>query len=417
MFASHTLSAQERHRLLVEYNDTAADYPTDSCVHDLFEEQVRRVPDAVAVASDQGSLTYAELNTQANRLAHHLIGLGVRRSQIMAVHIERSPALIVALMATLKAGCAYTLLDPDFPHDRLTAVLEDTGAPVVITHAQTAGRLSVPHLTEACLDKSGPVILSADNPDIAVRPDEAACVMFTSGSTGRPKGVASPHRALVSTYTGQSYLAFDADQVFLQCSPVSWDAFALEVFGPLLHGGTTVIQPGQRPEPADFARLVRTYGVNALQLSAGLFNLVLDEYPEAFENVREVMTAGEAASLAHVERARKLFPQMKLLNGYGPVENLGFSTTYDIRPGLPLGSSVPIGVPLANTRVYVLDEGLGLVPAGVVGELYIAGTGLARGYVGRAGLTAERFVADPFGGAGERMYRTGDLVRWNSGGE
>ncbi|MFE9826728.1 amino acid adenylation domain-containing protein, partial [Streptomyces sp. NPDC005791] len=386
-------------------------------MHELFEEQVRRVPDAVAVASDQGSLTYAELNTQANRLAHHLIGLGVRRSQIMAVHIERSPALIVALMATLKAGCTYTLLDPDFPHDRLTAVLEDTGAPVVITHAQTARRLSVPHLTEACLDESGPIALSADNPDIAVRPDDAACVMFTSGSTGRPKGVASPHRALVSTYTGQSYLAFDADQVFLQCSPVSWDAFALEVFGPLLHGGTTVIQPGQRPEPADFARLIRTYGVNALQLSAGLFNLVLDEYPEAFENVREVMTAGEAASLAHVERARKLFPQMKLLNGYGPVENLGFSTTYNIRPGLPLGSSVPIGVPLANTRVYVLDEGLGLVPAGVVGELYIAGTGLARGYVGRAGLTAERFVADPFGGAGERMYRTGDLVRWNSGGE
>ncbi|MET8022000.1 AMP-binding protein, partial [Streptomyces decoyicus] len=361
MFASHVLSAQERHRLLVEYNDTAAPYPADKCVHELFEEQVRRVPNAVAVASDEGNLTYAELNARANQLAHHLIGLGVRPGQIMAVHVERSNDLIVGLLATLKAGCSYTLLDPDFPYERLTSVIEDTRAPVVITHAATAGRLRGPHLTEVRLDSAGPVAAPDDNPGIVVSPGAAACVMFTSGSTGRPKGVASPHRALVSTYTGQTYLAFDADQVFLQCSPVSWDAFALEVFGPLFHGGTTVIQPGQRPEPADFARLVRAYGVTALQLSAGLFNLVLDEYPEAFENVREVMTAGEAASVAHVERARKLFSQMKLLNGYGPVENLGFSTTYDIHLGVPIGSSVPIGVPLANTRVYVLDEGLGLV--------------------------------------------------------
>jgi amino acid adenylation domain-containing protein len=411
------LSAQERHRLLVEFNDTAVPYPADRCVHELFEDQVRQVPDAVAVASDEGILRYSELNERANRLAHHLIALGVQPGEIIAVYVERSHDLLVGLFAALKAGCAYTLLDPDFPQERLAAVLAETCAPVVITHARTTGRLGGPRWTEVCLDTADIATNPADDPTIAVHPDSVACVMFTSGSTGRPKGVASPHRALVSTFTGQTYLAFDSETVALQCSPVSWDAFALEVFGPLFHGGTSVIQAGQRPEPAEFVRMVRDYGVTTLQLSAGLFNLVLDEYPGCFAHIREAMTAGEAASVAHVERAREQFPNMRLLNGYGPVENMDVSISVIDKDRTVIGARAPIGQVLANTRVYVLDKRLRMLPDGVIGELYVAGAGLARGYASRPGVTAERFVADPFGGPGERMYRTGDLVRWNAGGE
>ncbi|MGW7587499.1 AMP-binding protein, partial [Kitasatospora sp. NPDC054768] len=243
-----------------------------------------------------------------------------------------------------------------------------------------------------------------------------ACVMFTSGSTGRPKGVVAPHRALVGTYLGQDYCEFGPGEVFLQCSPVSWDGFALELFGALLHGAVCVLQPGQNPQPAVIEGLVVEHGVTMLQLSASLFNFLVDEHPGAFAGVRTAFTGGEAGSVAHVAKVLGLFPGLRVGNGYGPAESMGFTTCHAVSGADLAGSSLPVGRPVGNKRVFVLDAWLRPVPAGVVGEVYAAGAGLAHGYVGRAALTAERFVASPLGAAGERMYRTGDLGRWRADG-
>ncbi|WP_204366527.1 non-ribosomal peptide synthetase, partial [Nocardiopsis alkaliphila] len=241
--------------------------------------------------------------------------------------------------------------------------------------------------------------------------------MFTSGSSGVPKGVVTAHQGLLGTFLGQSYVDFDADQVWLQCSPVSWDAFALELFGALLFGGRCVLQPGQRPRFDAIADLVVAHGVTNLQMSAGLFNVMLDERPEVFDVVRVAMTAGEAASVAHVAKALSEHAGVRVVNGYGPAENMGFTTTYEVVRVEEERASVPIGGPLAGARVYVLDGWLRPVPVGVPGELYIGGATVAQGYLRRPDLTAERFVPDPFVGGGERMYRTGDVVRWGREGE
>ncbi|WP_234320140.1 AMP-binding protein, partial [Streptomyces sp. KE1] len=239
--------------------------------------------------------------------------------------------------------------------------------------------------------------------------------MFTSGSTGRPKGVVAPHRALVSTFVGPDYLEFRADDVYLQSSPVSWDAFALEVFSALFHGGVSVLPVGSRTDVAELAALVVERGVSVLQLSASLFNVLVDDRPEVFAGLRTVMTAGEAASVSHVGRARALFPGLRILNGYGPVESMGFTTSFVVGEVDEGAASIAVGAPLAGKQAFVLDALLRPVPVGVPGELYVAGSGLARGYAGRPGLSAERFVASPFGD-GERMYRTGDLVCWRRDG-
>ncbi|MGY4967627.1 AMP-binding protein, partial [Streptomyces sp. 900105245] len=229
--------------------------------------------------------------------------------------------------------------------------------------------------------------------------------------------VAASHRALAATFVGPDYLAFGPQQTFLQCSPVSWDAFALEVFGPLLHGGRCVLQPGQHTDPHQIAELVERHEVTTLQMSASLFNHMLDEQPAVFGRIREAMTAGEAASPSHTAKALARFPGLRLLNGYGPAESMGFTTTFTIEPGMAEGAaSIPVGGPLFGKHAYVLDGDLELVPPGVPGELYVSGHGLAHGYIGQPGLSADRFVADPHGPAGSRMYRTGDLARWNKQG-
>jgi pristinamycin I synthase-3/4 len=251
---------------------------------------------------------------------------------------------------------------------------------------------------------------------VNIRPGDTACVMFTSGSTGDPKGLLTSHRAVYSTYVGQRYLDFGPHQVYLQCSPVSWDAFALEVFGALLYGGTCVLHPGHRVDPGRIAELITRHHVTTLQLSASLFNVMVDEYPAIFSEVREVMTAGEEASPAHCVKLLRRFPGIRLLNGYGPAESMGFTTTFDIDAASAGTSPIPIGRPIAGKAAYVLDDQLRPVPRGSPGELYVAGVGLAHGYLARPGATAERFVANPFGGLGSRMYRTGDVARYNGDG-
>ncbi|MEO6083735.1 MAG: amino acid adenylation domain-containing protein [Umezawaea sp.] len=374
--------------------DTAVDLP-DRCVHELVEEHARSTPDAVALVFADERITYADLNARANRFAHHLIGDGVRCGDLVGVCVDRGPDFVVALLAVLKAGAGYLPLDPSHPTERIRAVVEEAGVSRVVT--------AIPDGADR----------SAHDPVLDVDPRGIACVLYTSGSTGVPKGAMGSHRSVVRTFLGQSYVHFGPDEVFLQCAPVSWDAAVLELFGALLHGGTCVLAPGQSPDPADVARLVERHGVTTLWLSAGLFAVVVDLHPEVLGAVRQVVTGGDAPSVAHVVRARTDFPDLRMVHGYGPVESMVFATTHQITAADSV--VVPIGTPMGNTAVHVLDPALRLVPPGVVGEVYVGGLGLAEGYLGRARLTAERFVASPFG-VGERLYRTGDLARWNSRG-
>ncbi|MBM0230762.1 amino acid adenylation domain-containing protein [Micromonospora sp. STR1_7] len=409
------LTAGERQRL-TRWSGTSAAIPADRRLHRLFEEQAGIRPDALALVRGAERRTYREVNTRANQLAHHLTERGVRRGALVGVHLERGPAMVVALLAVLKAGAGYTLLDPEFPADRVTSVIAENGISLVVTSAALRPRLTT--ATTCCLDEEAAAIAlrPTSDPDVGGDPGDVACVMFTSGSTGRPKGIASSHLALVGTYFGQGYCAFGPDEIFLQCSPVSWDAFALELFGALLHGGACVLQPGQNPEPTEIEQLVTGHGVTMLQLSASLFNYLVDEHPAAFSGVRYAMTGGEPASVVHVAKALRDHPGMCVVNGYGPAESMGFTTCHVVTSSDLVLPTVPIGRPIANKRAYVLGPALELLPPGVVGELYVAGVGLAQGYVGRPGLTAERFVADPYGGSGSRMYRTGDLARWRADG-
>ncbi|QHF94982.1 non-ribosomal peptide synthetase [Streptomyces sp. NHF165] len=383
------------------------------CLHEAFQRQAARTPDAVALAFEERRTGYRELDEAANRLAHHLIARGAGRGRVVAVCLERGPELITALLAVLKSGAAYALLDPAFPDERLAHILRRTAAPVLVTDSAQAGRFAgEPGVRVLALDEERAVVAacSPHAPAAGADPRDAACVMFTSGSTGRPKGVLSPHGAAVRVVLGQQFADFGPGHVWLQSAPVSWDAFSLELWGALLHGGTCVLHPGPVPDPEVIARLVPAHGVTTLWLSAGLFNVLVDEKPDVFGSLRQVLTGGEAASPAHVARIRQAFPGLTLVNGYGPVESMVFATARTIGADDTRRPSVPIGEPLARTRVHLLDDRLRAVPPGLPGEVWIGGDGLALGYLGQPAATAERFVASPFH-PGERIYRTGDLAR------
>ncbi|MEV5205519.1 amino acid adenylation domain-containing protein [Streptomyces sp. NPDC053720] len=406
-----TVSGQERDRLR-EWSGAQSPAPGLG-LDALFTAQAARTPHEPALVHEEQRVTYQELDIWSNRLARHLTARGVTPGSIVAIHLERSPQLIAALLAALKAGAGYTLLDPQFPAGRLNTVLGQTDPAALVTQAHLTALSTPATLIDLTAEIPAISTLPGTPVETGGHPESIACVMFTSGSTGTPKGVAASHRALAATFIGPDYLDFGPGQTYLQSSPVSWDAFALEVFGPLLHGGVCVLQPGQHTDPHQIAELVERHAITTLQMSASLFNHMLDEHPAVFSRIKEAMTAGEAASPAHTAKALADHPHLHLVNGYGPAESMGFTTTHTLTGPAP---AIPIGRPIAGKHAYVLDENLRMVPPGVPGELYVAGHGLAHGYIGQPALSAERFVADPHGAPGSRMYRTGDLARWSQDG-
>lgn len=409
------LDRDERQRLLAQASGTARPRP-DLPVHEAVAGYATRTPEAVAVVAGTNRVTYAELDARANRFAHHLIARGVRPGRFVGVLLDRDIDMVVAVLGVLKAGAAFLMLDPRFPAHHTAALVEQARPPLVVTGPSLVSRLAdIP--VPALVVRDDPAAAAPGHPPkVRITPDDVACVMFTSGSTGRPKGVLAPHRALTGTLLRQEFVRFGRDEVWLQCAPLPWDAFALELFGPLLSGATCVLQPGPTPEPGHIAALVATHGVTTLHLSATLLNFMIDEFPEAFRGVRQIMTGGEPASVAHVAELLARHPEVRLINGYSPVENMIFTLCHRVTEDDTVLPAIPIGRPIANKQCYVLDERLGLLPTGVTGELYMAGVGLAQGYLGAAGATAERFVACPYGAPGERMYRTGDLCRRRTDG-
>ncbi|MFE9577560.1 non-ribosomal peptide synthase/polyketide synthase [Nocardia sp. NPDC006044] len=408
------LGADERELVLRRWNDTTAEIP-DTTVAGLFEAQVARTPDAVALTFANVDVSYRELDRRADRLARVLISREVGPDSIVAVAVPRSAELIVALLAVLKAGGAYLPIDPAYPSDRLAFILADAAPVVVVTDRATAGTLPGPTTPQVCVD-------ALDVPEGKARigrpprPQNLAYVIYTSGSTGTPKGVGVTHRNVVN-HVSQGWLSSTAERVLVHSS-MAFDASTYEMWAALCAGGGLVLAGELRSDPAEMMDLVANHAVTRLFATPALLSVLLDHAEtlpgNPFARLTQVIAGGAELSSTLVRRVRGLADGVQVVNGYGPTETTVFATTFGADPAVE--GSVPIGRPLAGMRTYVLDSWLKPVPVGVAGELYIAGTQLARGYRARAGLTASRFVADPFDPAGGRLYRTGDVVRWNPAG-
>jgi len=414
------LTGAERRRLLEGFNDTAVEFPEHHCIHHLVEEQVRRTPDAVAVVFKDRSLTYSQLDERANLLARFLQMNGVGPDVRVGVCMERSIEMVVAILGTLKAGGAYAPLDPAYPQERLDFMLEDSAASLLLTQshlrvpAPDNGRLTI------CLDTQWELIaaggeLASPAPAVA---DHIAYVIYTSGSTGRPKGVMVPHRALVNhmQWMQAAFPLGRADSV-LQRTPFSFDASVWEFYTPLLAGARLIMAgPGDHQDSAYLVRLIREENVSFIQMVPSLLRLFLQEPGlEACASLRVIFSGGEPLP---ADLAERLFTRLScaLCNLYGPTETC-VDTTYWLCPPADDRRAVPIGRPISNTRVYLLDERLQPAPVYAAGELYIGGVNLARGYLQRPEQTAERFAPDHLSGGGERLYRTGDVARRLAGGE
>jgi len=409
----------EKQAVPVEWNQTDVDYPSQQCVHELFENQTERTPDAVALESADRKMTYRELNASANALAWHLKELGVGPETLVGLCIDRSVEMVVGILGILKAGAAYVPLDLNYPRQRLAFMLEDSQAGLVLTRQRLLHAMPDQKTKTLCLDAFAEAgDRDSANPPKVGTPDDLAYVMYTSGSTGKPKGVAIPHRGIIRLVCGTDYLQFDASQAFLQMSSISFDGSTLELWGALLHGGRCVLLPDQVPTLDRIGQIIREHGVTTMWMTAALFNAVIDEAPQILKSVRQIVAGGEALSVPRVCRALARLPETQLINGYGPTETTTFACCYRIpRDFSERSTSVPIGPPIANTTAYVLDANLQPAPVGVAGELHIGGPGLARGYWNRPELTAEKFIPNPFSADPQaRLYKTGDLVRWLADG-
>jgi amino acid adenylation domain-containing protein len=403
----------------IEWSGTRTDYPRDKSIHEVFEQQALLTPSATAFIFGRAELSYDELNRRANRLARRLHQLGVARNVPVGIWMERSTEMIVALVATLKAGGAYVPLDPSYPAERLSFMIDDTETPIILTQSRLATHIPPKPDAVKLISLDTESFDDADDNNLPRSPgvEDIAYMMYTSGSTGIPKAVAVPHRAVVRLVKNTNYASFAPDETFLQLAPISFDAATFEIWGPLLNGGKLVIMAPAPPTLEDIGRAIGEHGVTTLWLTSGLFNAMVDERLEDLRPLRQLLAGGDVLSVSHVGRALRCLKNTRLINGYGPTESTTFACCHTIDPNCSPDRSIPIGRPIANTTVYILDPHLRPVPIGVTGELCIGGDGLALGYWRREELTAEKFVADPFScEPGARLYKTGDLAHWRSNG-
>ncbi|WP_420226766.1 amino acid adenylation domain-containing protein [Pigmentiphaga litoralis] len=400
------------------WSEEPAIYPEQEPIHRLIERQARDTPDSIAVVFADQALTYAELNRRANRLAHYLIGHGVRIDALVGICMQRSSELIVAMLAVLKAGAAYVPLEPEYPAGRIAAMLQESGVLLSLTHDATHATVvshdALPFINVDALDLNA---FPASDADVAVHSENLAYVIYTSGSTGRPKGAANRHGALLNrlAWMQDAYAMTSADAV-LQKTPFSFDVSVWEFFWPLMTGARLVLaQPGEHRDPERLRRLIRTHGITTLHFVPSMLAAFLSsDVAQSCDSVRRIICSGEALSAELRNDVLHTLPHVELVNLYGPTEAAIDVTHWTCHDDGAL--RVPIGFPIGNVIVRVLDERLNHVPIGVPGELYLGGVALARGYAGRPSLSAERFVADVAASDGARLYRTGDRVCWNAEG-
>jgi amino acid adenylation domain-containing protein len=413
------LTEAERHRILVEWNATAHEFPDHVCLHQLIEAQVERTPDATAVVFEGQRLTYRELNAQANQLAHYLQTLGVKPDTLVGICADRSLEMVVALLGILKAGGAYVPLDPGYPQERLAYMLEDAAVSVLLTQQRCLDRLpSQLAMSVVCLDTEGATLAqySTQNPEPPIQPEHLAYVIYTSGSTGRPKGVMNSHAGVCNRLLWmQDYYQLTAADKVLQKTPFSFDVSVWEFFWPLLAGAQLVVaKPGGHKDTAYLVELITRHSITTMHFVPPMLQMFLaDPAVERCHSLKRVICSGEALP---VEVQNRFFERLNsdLNNLYGPTEAAIDVSYWQCRLDTAL-QTVPIGRPVANTQLYILDPHRNPVPVGVVGELYIGGIQVARGYLNRPDLTQERFISNPFGAG--RLYKTGDLARYRHDGE
>ncbi|MGW2836667.1 amino acid adenylation domain-containing protein [Streptomyces sp. NPDC001493] len=415
------LTDAERFRLVAEYNDTAAVTRDRAGVPDAIARRAALTPAAPALISDGECVSYGELDSRAAELSDRLSAAGVRVGDVVGVLLERGVPLVVTALAVLKCGAAYLPLDPGLPGARVRMMTEDAGVRLVATVAEHAGMVTSPGSSAPSvllIDEPAPEAGPAERRDVAVGGDDLMYVMFTSGSTGRPKGVGVTHRNVTELAADRDTAPGGAGRMLVH-SATGFDASVFEIWVPLLNGGSLVIMRGDGTDLAETDRAVREHGVTSAYFTVGLFHVMADEALDTLRLLREVWTGGDVASPTAVQRVLTHCPDTVLVHSYGPTETTFASHNQWLTGGRSsLGDSgLHLGRPMDNTRSHVLDEALRPVPPGVPGELYIAGSHVARGYLGRPDLTAERFLPDPFEADGSRMYRTGDRVVWTPGGE
>ena len=409
------LTEAERHQLVVEWNDTAMEYPKDRCVHQLFEAQAAKTPDAIAVMFEGQRLTYRELDQRANQLARHLISLGARPDGLIGICLERSLEMIVGVIGILKAGSAYVPLDPAYPRDRIAFMLENSEVPLLLTQTQLADTLPKCNAKVVLIDAHWPEIArqSPESPALSLDPENRAYVIYTSGSTGKPKGVEIPHRAVVNLLTSMiDQPGFSSSDRLLAVTTLSFDIAGIEIHLPLTRGASFEIV--SREVAADGNRLLAklgSSGATVLQATPATFRMLL-EAGWAGDRQLKIIIGGEAVS--HKLASQLLERAGSVWNQYGPTE----TTIWSTGSKLEVGQGVTIGRPFGNTETFILDTVLQPVPIGVAGELHIGGDGLARGYLKRRELTAEKFIAHPLSADPKaRLYKTGDLVRYLPNGK
>ena len=409
------LSPEERDRLVNGFNSRPGEYPRHQTIHSLFEEQVDKTPDSVAVVAAGQHLTYRQLNERANQVAYYLKAKGVGPEVPVAIFMERSAELLIGILATLKAGGAYVPLDPAYPQERLSLMLADTCAPVLLAQERLRERLPACAAQVLFLDTEQEAFARQPTENLPgeARPDNLAYIIYTSGSTGAPKGVCVEHRAVARLVKQSAYVDFGEAETFLMLAPVSFDASTFEIWGSLLNGARLVLMPAGMTNLGELGDALRQHRVTTLWLTAGLFHLMVDQQLDALKSVRQLLAGGDVLSVPHVQKFLQAAPDSTLVNGYGPTENTTFTCCHPMKSGAVIANTVPVGRPVAHTQVYLLNADLQPVPLGAFGELHAGGDGLARGYWKHPGLTAEKFVPNPFSGeAGARLYKTGDRARY-----
>ena len=410
------LTQLEQHQLLVEWNNTATEYPSDKSTHQLFEEQVEQTPEAVAVVFDTKQLTYRQLNNRANQLANYLRSIGVSSQDKIGICVERSIEMVVGLLAILKAGGAYVPLDPDYPKERIEYMLKDSESSIFLTQSKSFEKFSSNIGQVVLLDKLEQVIATQtqENPVNQTNPDNLAYIIYTSGSTGKPKGVAVNHSGISRLVKNTNYITFQPSDRVAQISNASFDAATFEIWGALLNGAQLVGVPREIAlEPEKFVAHLQEHQIGVIFLTTALFNQFAALVPEAFKSLRYLLFGGEAVDPTSVKKILQHGKPEKLLHVYGPTENTTFSSWYLVEDVPEEATTIPIGIPISNTQIYILDSHLQPVPIGIPGEIYIGGDGLASCYLNRPEITSQKFISNPFSKEpNSRLYKTGDLARY-----